>query len=260
MTIPHSGEKIPLEASWLNGLPETVVMCDVDRFVDKIYETPLNTLQIPSLKTEWHRYVVDLNRLPEDVDSQSVEKSLNPPGSFTTGLHWVQTTTHIPLMKKPITQSLHNQLVKKYFLPFHQKVEEKISSFKKNGAKEIFHLDVHSMPSLGTSAHRDPGELRAEIVVSDFNGKSSGTWFKDLVVNAYTRAGFNVAYNWPYIGGRLTQQYGQPHLGQHTLQVELRRNLYMDEESKKAKDNLIAKISGQIHYALKHIVDTLEQM
>src|ERR1700749_4203771 len=89
ISIPHSGERIPAETTWLHGLPEPVVMCDVDRFVDRLYQPVLEATQLDCVKTEWHRYVVDLNRLPDDVDADSVIGSKNPSGKFTTGLHWV---------------------------------------------------------------------------------------------------------------------------------------------------------------------------
>ncbi len=235
ITIPHSGEKIPSEVTWLEGLSEEVVMCDIDRYVDQLYLPVIGELKIEHVITDWHRYVVDLNRLSDDVDADSVEGHKNPPGSFTTGLLWVKTTTGIPLMKKPISPKLHGLLIERYFKPFHGKIEGIYKKMRDSGVKTIYHLDAHSMPTMGTSAHRDPGEKRAEIVVSDCNGKSCRQEFKDLVGQAYRNAGFEVAYNWPYMGGRLTQQYGKPEKGQHAIQVELRRDLYMDENSKKLK-------------------------
>jgi len=38
-----------------------------------------------------------------------------------------------------------------------------------------------------------------------------------------------VALNKPYAGGYITEHYGRPHAGQHALQVEINRALYMDE-------------------------------
>ena len=92
ISIPHSGERVPPEAVWLQGLPEGVLMCDVDRYVDRLYQPVVDGLKLGLVKTQWHRYVVDLNRLAEDVDADSVEGSTNASGKFTTGLHWVKTT------------------------------------------------------------------------------------------------------------------------------------------------------------------------
>src|SRR5688572_4579226 len=97
VTIPHSGEKIPPQTPWLQSLPEEILMCDVDRYVDFLYEPALANLKIPAAKTEWHRYAADMNRLPEDVDSASVTGHKNPIGSFGRGFHWSITTLKQPL-------------------------------------------------------------------------------------------------------------------------------------------------------------------
>lgn len=237
VTMPHSGEKIPDRCDWLKNLPETVLMCDVDRYIDVLYEPTLSRLKITSHKTEWHRYAVDLNRIPSDIDETSVIGSKNPAGSFNRGFHWVVTTYNDQLMPKPIDPKLHEDLKQLIYDPFHSKVQAIYKSYKDEGFKNIFHLDAHSMPSLGTKMHKDPGEKRADIVISDSLGKSCNIKFRDLVIAAYVAAGFKVGYNWPYVGGRLTEQYGQPSQGQHTIQVELNRELYMDEKTKKIKDS-----------------------
>jgi N-formylglutamate amidohydrolase len=38
-----------------------------------------------------------------------------------------------------------------------------------------------------------------------------------------------VALNKPYAGGYITEHYGRPHAGQHAIQVEVNRSLYMNE-------------------------------
>lgn len=259
ISIPHSGERVPAEAPWLKGLPEPILMCDVDRFVDRLYEPAIQTLKLPYVKTEWHRYVIDLNRLAEDVDQDSVQGSPNPSGKFTMGLHWVKTTKGHPLMPAPITRDAHQQLVQKYFEPFHQQVREVYEQFRQKGASTVYHLDAHSMPSLGTKSHRDPGEQRADIVVSDWEGKSCGAQYKDLVIAAYQNAGFKVAYNWPYLGGRVTQTYGQLQKGQQALQVELNRQLYMDEETKQLRPDVAQECSEKITRAITEIYRNLPE-
>jgi N-formylglutamate amidohydrolase len=235
-------------------------MCDVDRFVDRLYEPIVKELKLTCVKTQWHRYVIDLNRLPDDVDQDSVIGSPNPPGKFTTGLHWVKTTRGARLMAEPITQALHDQLVQRYFEPFHSDVRDTYDFFREHGADKIYHLDAHSMPSKGTAAHRDPGETRADIVVSDQEGKSCESSYRDLVVSAYEKAGFKVKLNWPYVGGRVTQTYGKPDQGQHTIQVEISRVQYMDEETKQYKPDLAAQLSAKLAQAIRHIHDEMPEI
>jgi N-formylglutamate deformylase len=257
ISIPHSGEMVPREATWLATLDERTLMCDVDRFVDQLYGPAIQKLKIGAVLTEWHRYVIDLNRLPEDVDQNSVVDSTHPAGTHNTGLHWVKTTKGEVLMSSPISRELHQELVKKYFDPFHDKIQAQYKKFRDLGFQKIYHLDAHSMPSMGTAAHRDPGEKRAQVVVSDVDGKSCEPMFTDLVIEAYRLAGFQVACNWPYKGGRLTQSYGQPEKGQNAIQVELNRSIYMDEVTKQKRPDTFPQVQAQIEKAVSYILNEL---
>jgi N-formylglutamate amidohydrolase len=260
VTIPHSGEVVPPQASWLKALPEEILMCDVDRYVDFLYEPSLQKLQLPYVKTEWHRYAGDLNRIPEDVDAGSVEGSINPAGMHRRGFLWAITTYNHPLMRKPTSAKVYQELVELIYEPFHAKVRKLYESFKNAGYAKVFHIDAHSMPSVGTKEHRDPGEHRADIVVSDCHGKSCDPKFRDLVIAAYVIAGFKVAYNWPYFGGRVSEHYGQPSQNHHAIQVEINRDLYMDEITKKLKPVQAQKIQAKVEIALSYICQQLPDL
>lgn len=254
VTIPHSGEKVPTELTpWLANLSEDILMCDVDRYVDRLYEPALKALALPHIKTEWHRYAGDLNRLDTDVDQDSVEGSKNAPGKFSRGFHWVKTTTEIQLMKSPMAPAVHDSLVELIYHPFHQAVQKAHHDIHKRFG-EVYHLDLHSMPHQGTSQHRDPGEARADVVISDQMGKSCSSEFRDLVAAAYFQAGFKIKYNWPYFGGRITEHYGHPKKNIHVIQVEMNRSLYMDESTKQIRPVEFEKIQGQLKSALDYLV------
>lgn len=240
ISSPHSGEEVPEEVTWLKGLEEEVLMCDVDRYVDQLYVGVASQFNFLFFPAKWHRYVVDLNRLDMDVDELSVTGGVSP-GGFPVGMgvHWAETTQGFRLMKSPLSLSSHQEIIKKYHAPFWDFLRLAQNKILEVGYREVFHLDVHSMPSRATEKHRDAGKSRPQIVVSDREGKSCSSFFKDIVIRAYEEAGFQVAYNFPYKGGRITESFGVPLQKKNTLQVELNRSLYMNESSKqKAKDFL----------------------
>ena len=246
VTIPHSGEKIPDLTPWLKNLPEEILMSDVDRFVDVLYKPALQALQIPY-------------QIPEDVDQASVVGAVKKAGTHPDGYHWVMTKGEVQLMTAPMSQLDHQKLTELIYEPFHQGVRNYYELFKKHHFKTTYHLDAHSMPSLGTRMHKDPGEYRADIVVSDCSGKSCSSEFKDLVIAAYVKAGFKVGYNWPYLGGRVTEHYGKPAQNQHAIQVELNRALYMDEKTKKIKPEA-EQVKSKIQVALTYIKSELPKL
>ena len=259
VSIPHSGERVPVQTPWLKDLPEEVLMSDVDRYVDILYKPSLDELQISYQLTEWHRYAVDLNRIPSDIDESSVIGSTKKSGTHPDGYHWVMTKNEVSLMLQPMSLQTHQELTQLIYEPFHAGIRNHYSLFKARGAKNIFHIDAHSMPALGTRLHRDPGERRADIVISDCLGQSCHPHFKDLVIAAYATAGFKVAYNWPYSGGRVTEYYGKPNIGQQAIQVELNRGLYMDENTKQIRPEHVS-VQKKLLSALSYVKSELVKM
>ncbi len=257
VTIPHSGEFVPPEATWLHSLPEVVQMRDADRFVDQLYRPVIFDLQLPSVVATCHRYVIDLNRYANEYDEQAVVGAPFPAGKHPKGLHWCVTTLGEPLIKTPMSSKAHEHLVQQYYHPFHQQVVALSQALKSGG--DVFHLDLHSMPSKGTALHNDPGAARADIVVSDFHGKSSRSDFVELIKGAYQDAGFSISYNWPYFGGGITQMYGRPEQKHHTVQIELNRSLYMDESTQQ-KNSQFDTTQAKLGQAIRAIRAGLEKL
>ncbi|MCY4321724.1 MAG: N-formylglutamate amidohydrolase [Bdellovibrionaceae bacterium] len=264
VSIPHSGFKIPKEAYWLKNLPFSILMCDVDAYVDDLYLKTLKNLHIPFFSFKWHRYAVDANRFQTDISSQTVErarellKTIYKNKEFRqknpSNIHWHKTTKGKTLIKKAISQDTHKKLIKKYLNPFKLQIQKKFESFKSQGHKTVYLLDLHSMPSKGLAFHKDRGSLRPDIVIGNNRGQSCSKKMTNLVVKAYRKAGFKVALNWPYKGGAITYTYGQPHKGQEVLQVELNRKLYMDEKTKKKSKNY-KNIQIRLNLAVQKIVE-----
>jgi N-formylglutamate amidohydrolase len=66
-------------------------------------------------------------------------------------------------------------------------------------------------------------------VPGDRDGTSCSPDLSALVGNHFADAGFSVAPNDPYKGGYITAHHGRPAQGIHAIQIELRRDLYMNE-------------------------------
>lgn len=255
ISCPHSGEEIAPETPWLKQLPEVVQLRDIDRFVDFFYREFCRTQEIPFIFTKWNRYVVDLNRSLEDIDQGSVLDDTLPENKFPRGLYWQVTTLSEVLLPQPLSIAQHKEIVRKYYAPFHKEIEETYKLWPE--VENVFQLDAHSMPSVGTKLHSDQGQERAEVVISDYHGTSCSEAYRDLVIAAYEKSGFKVAYNTPYVGGGITRQYGKPKEGKHCIQVELNRKLYMNEEDKQMDIDAANEVKEKIQKALKLIVEEL---
>ena len=82
------------------------------------------------------------------------------------------------------------------------------------------------MPSVGVS--RDEPR-RPDVVIGDRYGTSCAALLPDMVEETMRALGYSVGRNKPYAGGFITEHYGNPASGLHTIQLELNRAIYMDE-------------------------------
>ena len=256
VTIPHAGETLVSQAAWLRGLSEPVLMCDVDRYVDVLYAPALSSCGIDFVRQDIHRYVVDCNRWPEDIDACAVEGVDTPGGTHPWGLHWSKTTLDHTLIKKPLSQALHQELLRLCYEPFFEKVDtlcEKLLSG--TGVQSLYHFDFHSMPSRGRHFHRDPGRVRPDVVICTEDGKTASPEWTDFVLAAYKGEGFSVQLNDPYKGGTIILKYGNPKKNRQSVMVELNRRLYMDETTKQ----LLPKKAEVLQGHLKSIINKINK-
>jgi N-formylglutamate deformylase len=70
---------------------------------------------------------------------------------------------------------------------------------------------------------------RADVVIGDRYGTSCLAVIADTIEATLRELGYTVGRNKPYAGGFITEHYGNPAAGLHTIQLEINRALYMDE-------------------------------
>jgi N-formylglutamate amidohydrolase len=88
-------------------------------------------------------------------------------------------------------------------------------------------IDCHSMPSHVPISGR--GDRLADIVLGDAHGTTCAGHLTRFVERRLIDLGYRVRRNDPYAGGFITRHYGRPRDHVHALQIEIARDLYMDE-------------------------------
>jgi N-formylglutamate deformylase len=88
-------------------------------------------------------------------------------------------------------------------------------------------------------AETEPSSRSPDIVIGDRFGASCGPGLADLVEGLFRARGYTTARNTPYAGGFATLAHGQPPLGRHALQIEIRRRLYLEEASVEPHDGFL---------------------
>lgn len=230
---PHSGRRMPADfiqaARWpAPKLAERIGRLE-DRFVDELFDGVWDfggTL----LKALVHRAYVDLNREPYELD-QSMFAEMLPDYANTRSPRVLAGLGAIAraageggdIYARKLSLADLEARLDRVHRPYHDVMHVILQDLRARFGVAVL-LDCHSMPS---------GQLRkpADIVLGDRYGASCAPWLTDLAQEVLTGLGFSVARNNPYAGGYITQTYGAPKRDIHALQIELRRDLYMDEET-----------------------------
>jgi len=94
----------------------------------------------------------------------------------------------------------------------------------------------------------------ADFVLGDRDGSTCEPALVELVAEHLKNCGYSVAINDPYNGVQLIAQIGQPALRRHSLQIEIRRPIYMDEATRERNANF-----GQVQADLRRLLQRLAQ-
>ncbi|MEM6897390.1 MAG: N-formylglutamate amidohydrolase [Pseudomonadota bacterium] len=227
---PHSGREYPHWFLQKSVLDERAIRSSEDAFVDRLFERA-PSFGAPLLLAGAPRAFVDLNRSPDELDpaliSDLKKVAHNPRVASGLGVVPRVVSNGRPIYRGKITlEEAHNR-ISGYWRPYHDKLQKLLDDARGQFGRALL-VDCHSMPHEAIENSRG-GARRADVVLGDRFGAAASSDVVDCIEAAFTAAGFRVARNAPFAGAFIAQQYGRPSRGQHVVQVEIDRSLYMDE-------------------------------
>ncbi|MCC7070030.1 MAG: N-formylglutamate amidohydrolase [Deltaproteobacteria bacterium] len=228
VSVPHAGTEVPAVDARLLRASGAALLRDADALVDRLFARA-PALGAPLVVARVSRYVLDINRAPDDVDLEVCPELERPARPSARGLVWRTSTEGAALLTRPLTLAELSSRIERLHTPYHGAVAALLEERRRHFGFAVL-LDAHSMPSLGRPGHSDPGERRADLVPGDVRGSSCAPSLTRLVVQHFEGAGFRVKPNDPYMGGYITRAHGRPARGVHAIQLEVNRDLYLDEE------------------------------
>jgi N-formylglutamate deformylase len=207
-----------------------------DDFVDELFsDAPGHGAVL--IAARFPRIYVDPNRDDADIDLKLIDGEWPGPHrpsikqKFGKTLIWRTVGAGVPIYDRPLTVAEIEHRIRHYWQPYHDCVREALDQAYGRAGK-VWHVNCHSMASRAGSSHPDSGTERPDITVSDRKGESCEAEFLDCVVETLRGLGYEVAVNKPYYGMELITRYCDPAAGRHSVQVEVKRALYMHERSR----------------------------
>ncbi len=228
---PHSGSVYPpgfLAASRLDPL---TLRRSEDAYVDELFlSAPARGA--PLIRAHFPRAFLDVNREPYELDPRMFDgrlpafantRSLRVAGGLGTIARVVGENHDIYRGRLSVAEGLAR--IDGLYKPYHHLLGGTLKSIRDRFGLALL-VDCHSMPSAGNTRG---DRLRADIVLGDRYGTSCAPEIMDCAEQTLADLGYTVARNRPYAGGYITENYGNPVIGLHALQIEINRGLYMDE-------------------------------
>lgn len=225
--VPHSGTALPEVLTPVIRVPADSLLRDADIHVADLYRFAPE-VGATFLSAHWSRYVVDLNRAPDDFDSSTVVGVPARVPYQPRGVVWRMTTDGDRCLARALTREEFEERLGTYYAPYHAALEGELKRLRSEHGFAVL-LAAHSMPSVGRTAHRDRGARRADVVPGTRGRTTAHPAVIDLVDQHFRDAGLSVRHDEPYRGGFTTGHYGRPASGWHAIQIELNRALYVDE-------------------------------
>jgi len=235
--VSRSGTRYPPD--FLPPAPFDILHTKISPHVDRVV-LPSATEGATILIAEFPPSYVDPNRPIDDIDPEVLDGEWPSPihplkASLQSGSGLIHTlgSNYEPLYKQKLAVGAGQRRIGDYYNPYHEALADLIEK-KRLQYGVAFQLSCHSMSSVGP---RD-GVQRPQICLGDLDGTTARVDYLELVANVFREHGLEVALNKPFRGNELLRRHASPSTGIYSLQVEMRRDLYIVEETRVLHDGL----------------------
>ena len=229
---PHSGRDYTWSFMRKTVLNEHAIRSSEDAFVDQLFECAPQ-YGATFLKAGAPRAFVDLNRARDELDPALIEGvrriKHNPRVASGLGVIPRVVANGRAIYRGKMTLHEAVERITDYWEPYHEKLQTLLDVAHNRHGQTVL-IDCHSMPHEAMDGVLRAGMRRPDVVLGDRFGAAASGDVVDRIEAAFVRAGFVVTRNAPFAGAYITQAYGKPSKGQHAVQVEIDRSLYMNEK------------------------------
>ncbi|MCC7274310.1 MAG: N-formylglutamate amidohydrolase [Alphaproteobacteria bacterium] len=231
---PHSGTVYP--ADFRPACAPSLLRQAEDAYVDELWGAA-PAMGVAIVAAAFPRAYIDPNRSLEDMDPELLDAPWPgpvAPGDKTNrgiGLIWRLVNASHPIYDRKLTVAEVQGRIDRCWRPYHAALDRTLDEAQSRFGT-VWHIDCHSMQSRGNRLSVDgPAARRADFVLGDRDGTTCAPAFTRFIAERVAAMGYSVKVNDPYKGVEIVRRHGRPQDGRHSLQIELSRALYMDEES-----------------------------
>lgn len=246
---PHSGRTYPEDFDYV--CPRGALINAEDNDVDTLFDVA-PAYGATLLCAEFPRTYIDVNRAGDDIDLDLLDDNwgdiaqspAKPTARSHAGIGLIRRLVKpgMPLYGRKLKSIEILDRIEKFYAPYHDALSTLIED-KHYNFGQVWHVNCHSMPSksarISAVSHNSLSLFSdyPDFVLGDRNGTTCHADFTRSMRDFLKGLGYRVAINNPYRGVELVRRYASPATGRHSIQIEINKALYWDEEKHKRSKN-----------------------
>lgn len=259
---PHSGTHYPDDFNYAVAFAD-LRRCE-DTHVEKLWAA------VPSvggtlIHASFPRSYTDANRTEFDIDVSMIEGVW--PGraepskrclELGNGLVFSKTTTLQSIYDRKLSIGEVQHRIQTCWQPYRQALAHALEGASQQHGRR-WHLNLHSMPSNAYERLGLPkGKVLADVVLGNLHGAACSADFTAFIAQAFKQRGYTVSINDPYVGMDLLAKHGDPENQHQSLQIELNRTLYLNEQTREPSPQF-GKVQSDITSLLADVASHVRQ-
>jgi N-formylglutamate deformylase len=256
--LPHSGNIYPDDFNF--SCPREILELCEEKYLEELFVDTVISKGGAVLKANFPRTYIDANRAINDIDQLLLDAPWTEPicenGRSIHG-HGVvmRLLKGDPIYNSKLTHADIHHRTENYYIQYHNTLNDLSNQIHKQ-FNVVYHLNIHSMPSSVAKAHFPHNT--PDFILGDLDGRSCGLDFRNHIAGFLKDMGYTVAINQLYKGAEIVRRYGQPAWGRHSLQVEINRSLFLNEDVNGKNKNFntlkedIKNLINQINVQISH--------
>ena len=253
---PHSGSHYPEDFRYACNLSR--LRRAEDFLVDELFGFA-PSLGAAFVAATFPRSYIDANRSLEDVDplllaphERDAEVAPSVKSQHGMGLVWRLLDGREPIYAAHLAKSEIDARIERCWKPYHAAVDQAVeTAFDRHG--RVLHLNCHSMPSASRLYPAGHGHaMPFDFLLGDREGTTASPGVTEHLAEALRSCGYQVGVNGIFKGVELVRRHGRPAEGRHSVQIEVNRRLYMDEERLRLHDGF-QQVRGDLETVLRSL-------
>ena len=256
ISIPHAGTTFPEE--FLENITHSTetLRKNEDIWVKDLLTPAITDGGVTALALDISRSFIDVNRAKVEIDPNMFynypkdDLGLNQQRSrYGLGIIHKVTADSTPIYDGLLSYKEAELRIKKIYDVYHSRMNTLIKKITEKFGFCLV-LDCHSMPSKICSIISE--SPRIDICLGNLFEQSCPNKISFLVENELVKREYYVSKNRPYSGAFITFNYCNPRQKSYTLQLEINRIIYANEETLEKNTNF-----ERVSYDLSKIVINL---